>query len=148
MACCLRQAALAELDCQAFLRPLAGDDALRAHAEAVHLAVMHRRCTGAGWAAAAGMQACALLRYLAILPADKAFHQAGAAAVRYAQVTSHATQGPWTCNSVLGAVWTQLSCILPFRRMLQSFRDRWKQANWDKEVRDIRDGEPMPQCGL
>ena len=91
MACCLRQAAQAELDCQAFLRPLAGDDALRAHAEAVHLAVLLRRCAGSGWAAAAAMQACALLRYLAILPADKAFHQAGKTAVQCVPWTLCAT---------------------------------------------------------
>ena len=90
-ACHLWQAAQAERDCQAFLRPLAGDDALRAHAEAVHLTVLFRRCADAGWAAAAGMQAAALLRYLAILPADKAFHRAGAAAFRCMQVGVHAT---------------------------------------------------------
>ena len=55
------------------------DQGLALHWEALHLTVMFQRCAGAGWVQAAAMQASALLRCLAAVPADKAFYQAGEA---------------------------------------------------------------------
>lgn len=45
--------------------------------EAVHYAVLHRRCAEAGMHNLAAKQATSLLRYIGALPADKAFYEAG-----------------------------------------------------------------------
>lgn len=45
--------------------------------EAVHLWVLQQRCTEAGLHDLAAKQATSLLRYITLIPADKAFYEAG-----------------------------------------------------------------------